>query len=70
MEVEKGIYRHAKGGTYTVLGVGYHSESLEKLVVYQSLNNHGDFPKGTLWVRPLALFLGKNAHGQPRFTKI
>ncbi len=70
MEVEKGTYRHFKGGEYEVLGVGYHSESVEKMVVYQSLYDNGDFPKGTVWIRPLELFVGTNSEGKPRFTKI
>lgn len=48
-----GIYQHYKGNYYQILGVSRHSETLEELVVYQSL--YGDFG---LWVRPKNLFLG------------
>ena len=48
-----GRYRHYKGGEYQVLGVGIHSETLEELVVYQSVE------VGQIWVRPLKMFLEK-----------
>ncbi|HEY4517411.1 MAG TPA: DUF1653 domain-containing protein [Candidatus Paceibacterota bacterium] len=48
-----GLYRHYKGNIYKVLGLAKHTETLEELVVYGSLNNEGE-----LWVRPLSLFLG------------
>jgi hypothetical protein len=47
-----GRYRHYKGRDYEVLGVARHSETEETLVVYRCL--YGD---GSLWVRPLAMFL-------------
>lgn len=55
MEIKKGLYEHYKGKRYEVLGVARHSETLEEVVVYQALYQ-GDFPEGSLWVRPLAMF--------------
>lgn len=47
-----GIYKHFKGGTYQILGVGRNSEDiLEELVIYQSLE------KGFIWVRPIDIFM-------------
>ena len=46
-----GKYRHFKGNEYEVLGIAYHSETLEKLVVYRQLYGSGDF-----WVRPLEMW--------------
>ena len=46
-----GLYQHYKGEKYRVFGICRHSETLEELVVYQTL--YGDFG---LWVRPLAMF--------------
>ena len=51
MQIKNGIYQHYKGHKYRVLGVAKHSESLEELVVYQSLDNND------LWVRPIKMFL-------------
>lgn len=48
-----GLYRHFKGGLYTVLGVANHSENEEKMVVYRA--EYGDHQ---LWVRPYSMFVG------------
>lgn len=47
-----GIYEHYKGNRYKIIAVGRHSETLEEIVIYQSLYGSGDF-----WVRPLNSFL-------------
>ncbi|MEG0527853.1 MAG: DUF1653 domain-containing protein [Longicatena sp.] len=46
-----GRYEHFKGKHYAVLYVGYHSETLEKYVVYRQL-----YGEGSVWVRPLSMF--------------
>ena len=56
-KLQQGIYRHYKGGLYKVLGVCHHSESTEKMVLYQALYDSAGYPKKTLWVRPLEMFL-------------
>ena len=58
-EIRLGKYRHFKGNEYEVIGVARHSETLEKLVIYKSLYESERYPKGTLWARPLSLFLSK-----------
>jgi hypothetical protein len=59
---EPGLYRHYKGGFYTLLACARHSETEEWHAVYRSE------AEGTLWIRPLAMweeFVG----GVPRFKK-
>lgn len=35
--MQAGVYKHYKGGLYQVIGVGEHTETKERLVVYVSL---------------------------------
>lgn len=55
--VIKGIYKHFKGDYYLVEDIAYDSETKEKMVVYRRL--YGD---GSLWVRPLTMFLSEVDH--------
>ena len=50
-EPYRGIYRHYKGALYRVLHIAFHSESQEKLVVYEALHS-----PGKVWARPLDMF--------------
>lgn len=66
--MQKGIYKHYKGQNYKVIGVSRHTETLEEMVVYESLYGNHD-----LWVRPLNMFQEKIIHKGveiPRFTCI
>ena len=56
--IQKGLYEHYKGKRYEVLGMVRHSETLELMVLYKTLYK-SKFPKGFLWVRPLAMFKEK-----------
>lgn len=61
-----GIYKHYKGTKVKVLGEGFHSETLEPIVVYIHLED------GILWVRPKKMFLETMKVGTknvPRFSK-
>ncbi len=49
-----GLYKHYKGKHYLVTGVCKHSETLEDLVVYETLY---DNELSKLWVRPISMFL-------------
>ena len=49
--IKLGIYKHYKGKEYRVLGIATHSETLEKMVVYQAL--YGTYG---IWVRPINIW--------------
>jgi len=51
-----GVYRHYKGGLYKVHKVGRMHNSLESVVIYESLQDKEDFPAGTYFVRPFFEF--------------
>ena len=53
----KRVYRHFKGDYYLVEDLARHSETSEEYVVYRKL--YGD---GSLWVRPLSMFLSEVDH--------
>ncbi len=61
MEVKvHGIYKHYHGDLYIVESIGYHSETLEKYVVYRAL-----YDDAKVWVRPYDLFVSEvNKNGQ------
>ena len=52
-------YEHYKGKRYRVVDVGIHTELEEFHVIYHSLYDDPKFPIGTLWIRPLKMFLDK-----------
>ena len=55
-----GKYMHYKGGVYTIVGVGKHTETEESFVVYKA---------DSLWVRPLEHFW-RFVGDKPRFRPI
>lgn len=68
-EIKTGFYEHFKGKKYEVIGLARHSETLEPLVIYKALYA-GNFPEGSLWVRPLTMFQENvivNGKEVPRF---
>lgn len=54
MPVPGNFYRHFKGNIYQIKDIATHSETGEKMVVYQAM-----YPPFGTWVRPLAMFLEK-----------
>lgn len=50
-----GIYRHFKGDYYIVEGIGIHSETKEKYVIYRGLYGNTE----NIYLRPYDMFLSK-----------
>lgn len=68
IEDSTGTYQHYKDGNYEVLGIGTHSETEEKLVVYKAL-----YAPYEIWIRPYEMFFETtevNGEPIPRFKKI
>lgn len=64
---DKMIFKHYKGGLYKLLHIGYHSETLEEMVVYQSLKDY------KVWIRPKRMFfelVDINGEKIPRFKRM
>lgn len=57
MDLRLGIYEHYKNPEhrYRVLDMAKHSETLEDVVVYETLYEN---EMSKLWVRPLKMFVG------------
>lgn len=61
------IYKHYKGTKIKVLAEGFHSETLEPVVIYMHLED------GIVWARPSKMFLEKVKIDKKlvqRFTRI
>ena len=59
MKAETGKrYRHYKGKEYTVLAIGYYSESDPPIecVVYQAEYDTEDYGSKPIWIRPREMF--------------
>jgi len=57
MEIEVGKrYRHYKGKTYTILTIARHSDTLEKMVVYQAEYDDEELGPRPVFVRPYDVF--------------
>ena len=69
-DIKLGMYEHYKGKKYKLIGVAKHSETLEDLVVYESLSENS---VSKLLVRHKLMFLEKvesNGKKVPRFKYI
>lgn len=50
-KIKPGLYRHVNGGMYRVLSTATHTETGEKLVIYQ------DEKSGKVWAQPYETFV-------------
>ena len=44
------LYKHYKGNIYKIINIGQHSETLEKMIIYQSEET------GEVWIRPYKMW--------------
>ena len=52
------IYTHYRNHqSYRILAIGHHTETLEKMVIYQALYTDPQFGDQAIWIRPLSMFL-------------
>ena len=66
MQIQRGWYKHYKGGLYEVVCTATHSETLENMVVYKD-------NRGNVWVRPASMWdnIVDTPNGKvQRFTKV
>lgn len=78
LEITPGRYQHYKNLPYRVIGTARHSETMELLVVYQSLYetsgvNPDERTTGMIWVRPAKMFAGTvvvDGKTVPRFKRL
>ena len=62
---EKGLYQHFKGNLYQVLGIGFNSETMEEVVIYQNAVT------GIMYSRPAYMWNEiVDDNGTVRFRKI
>jgi hypothetical protein len=64
-------YLHYKHIPVKVVGLALHSETKEELVIYEKLEDFGEYKKGSLWARPKKMFLEDvmiNGKKVPRFA--
>ena len=68
------LYEHTRTKKrYRILGVGYNSETLEEVVIYQSQYDDPKFGVQPIWVRPKEMFMEQveiEGERQPRFRQI
>lgn len=70
--LEKGTYRHYKGGVYEIIELACNSETLEWYVVYRS-KERNQLSLPSLWARPYNMFIETveiDNKQVPRFKKI
>lgn len=64
------LYKHYKNKPYKYIGTAKHSETLEEMVIYETLYHN---PEGKIWVRPKEMFfesISSDEQTVPRFKKI
>jgi hypothetical protein len=67
--VTPGLYRHFKGNTYLVIGVGRHTESNEVGVVYHRADPPPEESPPMLFFRPYEMFFDRVEHDGERIAR-
>jgi len=74
MNIEPGLWRHSKSGReYEVLTVGYDSETMKQVVVYQAQYDTDDLGSKPVFVRPIEMWhelVEIDGEQVPRFVTI
>lgn len=55
MSIVNRIVKHYKGNYYKILCTAHHTETNEKMVIYEQLYEN-NYPKGYVWSRPYEMF--------------
>lgn len=67
------IYRHYKGKEYDMIGIAFHSETMEELVIYRARYTDPKLGSNPMFARPKDMFFGEvTVDGKtiPRFIKL
>lgn len=70
---QPGVYQHYKGDLYRVIGCVIHTETSERMVLYEAMSQSARNPDDLAFVRPLEMFQEKveiDGTTVPRFKPV
>lgn len=63
------FWQHYKGNLYEIIGLGFHIDTNDAIVVYRRAITDSQQCEGPLFARPLSMFLSTTSDHEPRFSK-